>query len=151
MKTVLLIVTAILVFGCATKQDSASSTDIYPAPSQIGDYTKKDVEHLRLALGRLAFPVVEGTLARLLPRPIKATPLRFSDYRPDAENKGRMGGNIVEYWLNESQVLQVASAYYARGEKHFTMEEWAVVMTRSERDRFSRPIYPGDFVIRIAP
>jgi hypothetical protein len=114
--------------------------------TQFGDYTNAEVERVRAAIGKLSFPVVEGTIARQLPRPLRAKPIEFTDYWQDREKKGRMGGNIVEYWLNERFALQVASAYYARGEEHFTMEEWAVILRREERDNYRRAIYPGAVV-----
>ncbi len=48
---------------------------------------------------------------------------------------------IVEYWLNRGQVLRVATAYYAKDDTHYSMEEWAVVLTAAERDDYDLRIY----------
>lgn len=109
--------------------------------AEFGDYSAKEVETLRSSLGKLRFPVKEGTVSILLPRPLKPLPVRFSDWVPDSANKGRVGGNVVEYWLNLSCVLKVATAYYSQREDHFNMEEWAVILSAEERKAFERPIY----------
>jgi hypothetical protein len=67
--------------------------------------------------------------------------VEFCDWRPDKEKKGRVGGMMVEYWLSEGCVLKVATAYYSKDEKHFSLEEWAVILTKAEHEKFSRPIY----------
>jgi hypothetical protein len=129
--------------GCVPKHADAPPIGVTGPVTDFGDYTKSEVELVSAALAKLRFPVAPGTMARLLPCPLPAVPVEFSDWWPDREGKGRMGGNIVEYWLNREFVLRVASAYYDRGEDKFTMEEWAVMLRREERDRYRRAIYPG--------
>ena len=109
--------------------------------AEIGKYTPEEVKTLKASLGKIEFPATVGTVARLLSHPLKESPVAFTDWMADREKKGRVGGNIVEYWLSDEYVLQVATAYYAKGEDHFSREEWAVVLTKTEHEEFHRPVY----------
>src|SRR4051812_49026978 len=104
----------------------------------VSDYSRTEVENLRAAISKLNFPVEEFTVDKLLPRPVKSVMVENVDWFPDRENKGRMGGNVREYWLNRDRVLKVATAYYKEGESATSREEWAVILTRAECERFSR-------------
>ncbi len=133
--------------SCHQRQVFSPPLGLGGVEAKFGNYSDDEVEALRASLARVAFPAEEGTAQSMLLRPVEPLNVSFSDDVPDKEGKGRMGGNVVEYWLNGRFVLQVASAYYKQDDQTFTKEEWAVVLTRSERDRFRRPIYPGDFGI----
>jgi hypothetical protein len=130
--------------GCAGgHQDSAREpVGIGGRTPKYGDYGKQEVEALRAAIAQVAYPAKDGTVARLLPRPVEPMPIEFLDWMADEEKKGRIGGNIVEYWLNRDYVLKVATAYYTEGDDHPSREEWAVILTRKEWQTFERPIYP---------
>jgi hypothetical protein len=65
----------------------------------------------------------------------------YEDAGQTLTKKGRVGGNVVEYWLNQNEVLKVATAYYSVDGKHFSLEEWAVILTRAERGGYKRSIY----------
>ena len=108
----------------------------------VWHYSDERVGALRTALERIVFPAPEGTVKRLLPRKWRPVPVKIEDFRPDLENKGRFRGIVVEYWLNDQRMLQVATAYCTVGGKHFDQEQWAVILTLSERASFSRKIYP---------
>jgi hypothetical protein len=41
-----------------------------------------------------------------------------------ADSEGRIGGNVLDYWLNPSIVLRVGTVYYAKGDVHYEQEEW---------------------------
>lgn len=112
----------------------------YHQVAKVGDYSRSEVEALRVAINKLIFPVPEHTIAKMLPRPVEAFPFRFVDGFVTGSS-GIAGGNEVEYWLNDQYVLKVATAYHTEGEKHFSLEEWAVILTRDERDRYTRRIY----------
>jgi hypothetical protein len=106
-----------------------------------GSFSDEKVAVLKAALARVTFPAKEGTIGRLLPGTLKPLWVRIVDWKADPGNKGRVGGNVVEYWLNHDQVLEVATAYYSVDGKHFSLEEWCVMLSRAERDNFSREIY----------
>ena len=129
-----------MLTSCARRETIIGADGQEP---KFGSYSRAEVDVLRASLDKLTFPVPEHTVARMLPHPVKSLPMRFVDYAHDQENKGRMGGNVVEYWLNRESALQVATAYYSVGESHWSREEWAVVLSREERKSFSRPIYPS--------
>jgi len=149
MKTLLSLLLVALAAGCTSQAPEDPPMAMGRAITEFGDFTPSEVATIRSGVLKLTFPAPAGSVVRLLPRSLPEVSVSFSDYAPDQEKKGRMGGNVVEYWLNREFVLRVASAYYARGEEHFTMEEWAVVLSRKERESFSRAIYPGDFVEKI--
>ena len=116
--------------------------------AEFGDYRRAEIESLRASLSKVSFPVSEGTVARMLSRPVKPLLVEVVEWMPDREKKGRVGGNIVEYWLNDGYVLKIATANYVEGEKLFRREEWAVILTKAERNDHERPIYPGDTIQR---
>lgn len=100
-----------------------------------------EVKSVRLKLAKLSFPVPEHTVEQLLPRPLTAITIGTLDGFALTEKKVRIGGIMVEYWLNRKYVLRVATAYYSEGDSHYSMEEWAVVLSRSQRQNYNRPIY----------
>jgi hypothetical protein len=105
---------------------------------EYGTYNQEEVAALRVALTHVRFPTAEGTIRKLVAKSLKPLPVQFVDYYRDRENKGRIGGNAVEYWLNHDTLLRVATAYYSVDGKHFNFEEWAVILTRAERESFTR-------------
>ena len=111
-------------------------------PPEYGSYNQEEIAALGVALSHVRFPATEGTIRKLLAKSLKPFPVQFVDYFRDREDKGRVGGNAVEYWLNHEALLRVATAYYSVGGKHFSLEEWAVILTRTERENFRRKIYP---------
>jgi hypothetical protein len=101
---------------------------------EVANYSAQEVDSLRLTLGKVGFQAPEGTVAKLLTRAVKRLWVDTVDSKVNRESKGRVGGNVVEYWLNDDRVLRVATAYYSVGNKHFNLEEWAVILGKSERD-----------------
>jgi len=118
-------------------------TDVGGPSAEFGDYSSIEIKSLRAALAKIQFPAPEGSVGRLLVRTPRRRPVEYWDWLEDTEKKGRIGGNIVEYWLNAHSVLKVATAYYSNGENLVSKEEWAVVLSRAEWETFSRPIYPN--------
>jgi hypothetical protein len=51
-------------FGCAPKHVESPPMGMAGPITQFGDYTNAEVERVRVAIGKLSFPVVEGTIAR---------------------------------------------------------------------------------------
>lgn len=135
--TIILLLGQLTVAGCAQKEPP---TGIGNQPAKIGDYSRAEVEALRGSISKLTFPVPEHTLEKMLPRHIEPLPIEFADAFY-SRTDGISGGNVVEYWLNDRYVLKVATVYHSEGEKHFSLEEWAVILTRDERDSYKRPIY----------
>jgi hypothetical protein len=124
-------------------QANAGGESTFDMPRPVVRHSSDvQVEALRTALSHVVFPAPEGTVKKLLPPQWKPVPVKIVDFRPDLENKGRAGGIVVEYWLNDERILQVATAYYTVDGKHFSREEWAVILTCSERASFSRKVYP---------
>ena len=109
---------------------------------EYGTYNQEQIAALGVALSHVKFPVPEGAIRRLVAKSLKPLTVQFVDYYKDLENRGRLGGNAVEYWLNHDTLLRVATAYYSVDGKHFSLEEWAVIMTKEARATFSRKIYP---------
>jgi hypothetical protein len=128
----------LLLAGCSQQEPIIGVGGKSPV---FADYSRSEVEALRASLTKISFPTPEHTVAKMLPRSVEPLPITFVDGVPDRENRGRIGGNIVEYWLNRGQVLRVATAYYAQGEKHYSLEEWAEIISAKERDRHNRRIY----------
>ncbi len=135
---IILFLGAVVMTGCAKKEPAIG---VGGQPAKFGDYSRSEVEALRASIAKLTFPVPEHTISKMLPRPVDPLATEFVDWMPDPAKKGRAGGNVVEYWLSSDRVLKVATAYYAEGEKHFSREEWAVILTRAERDRYRGRIY----------
>ncbi len=140
-----MVIWAMLLAGCV-KAPSASEPHPVPVgvgnvPAQFGSYTAGEVDSLKRSLANIAFPVQADTVARCLPRPLKELPVEYVDWLPDRGKKGRVGGMIVEYWLNSDAVLKVATAYYSLNGRHENREEWAVILTRAERENYARGIY----------
>jgi len=131
-------VAAFVLIGCAHREPIIGVGGQAP---RFGDYTASEVKALRIELSKLSFPVPEHTIAKMLPRPVEPLPISFSDWWPDREKKGRVGGNIVEYWLNRQHVLRVATAYYGDSETNFSLEEWAEILSAKDRDRHVREVY----------
>jgi hypothetical protein len=109
---------------------------------EYGSYNQEQVAALGIALTHVKYPAAEGTIRKLVANSLKPLAVEFVDHYNDQENKGRLGGSVVEYWLNHETTLRIATAYYAVGAKHFNLEEWAVIMTKEERATFSRKIDP---------
>jgi hypothetical protein len=135
-----LLFAAVLMTGCTKKEPPVG---VSGQPPKFGDYSSSEVEALRASISQLTFPLPEHTTSKMLPRPVDQLAVAFVDGIPDQEKKGRIGGNVVEYWLSRDHVLRVATAYYKEGHMHLSREEWAVILSREHRDRFDRPIYPG--------
>ncbi len=138
MRITAILCLALMLSGCAHQEPVVGVGGQSP---KFGDYSRSEVEALRVSIAKLTFPVAEHTLEKMLPKQIESLPLSFVDWVPDREKKGRVGGMIVEYWLNRGQVLRVATAYYAKDETHYNLEEWAVILTAAERDDYNRRIY----------
>ena len=139
-----LLLSVLLALSCTLRgadDDEWPPIGVGNVSAEIGTYTPDEVQKVRQALARVEFPAEPGTVARLLPRPLKELPVRFVDWVPDQEKKGRVGGMEVDYWLNSDTVLKVATAYYFVDDTPFNREEWAVILTRAERAKFKRPIY----------
>ena len=137
MRTILITFLAVFaVAGCAQKEVPFG---VGSQKAKFGDYSRSEVEALRASLSKLTFPVPEHTVAKMLPRPVEPLAVEFVDgFSP---GDGISGGMAVEYWLSDRYVLKVATAYHTKGEDHFSLEEWAVILTRNERDHYSRRIY----------
>lgn len=126
-----------MVAGCAHKEPIIGVGVHEP---KFGDYSRAEVEALRTSIAKLTFPVPEHTIVNMLPRPVDPFPVEFVDGFGSGPS-GIDGGNAVEYWLNDRFVLKVATVYHTEGDKHFSLEEWAVILTRGERDHYTRRIY----------
>jgi hypothetical protein len=138
MRITVILCLALTLAGCSHQEPVIGVGGQLP---KFGDYSRSEVEALRVAIAKLTFPVAEHTLVKMLPKQIEPLPVSFVDWVPDREKKGRVGGMMVEYWLNRGQVLRVATAYYAKDDTHYSMEEWAVILTAAERDDYDRRIY----------
>jgi hypothetical protein len=142
----ILISVAMIEVGCSSHSDQPTDVRrtamIHGVPVMIGNYTAADVKRVKSALEKVSFPAEQGTVARLLNPPLPKVTIESADWIPDAEKKGRIGGNVVEYWLNENWVIRVATAYYSVSDDHYSKEEWAVLLSKEARENFSRPIYP---------
>lgn len=139
MRTIILLLLGLVtVPGYAQKE---TPTGVGGQAAKFGDYSSSEVEALRASIAKLNFPVSEHTIAKMLPKTVEPLFVTFVDWLPDKEKKGRVGGNIVEYWLNRGQVLRVATAYYAKGDEHYSLEEWAEIISAKERDHHDRRIY----------
>lgn len=139
MRIVILLFCGLMLAGCSHQEPIFGVGGQAP---QFGDYSRSEIEALRISISKLSFPVPEHTVARMLPKPVEPLPITFVDWIPDQEKKGRVGGNIVEYWLNRRQVLRVATAYYYKeGETPYSLEEWAEIISAKERDRHDRRVY----------
>lgn len=137
MRTIALIFLAVLtVLGCAKKEVPLG---VGGQKAKYGDYSPSEVEALRASLSKLTFPVPEQTVAKMLPRPVEPLAVEFADGYSSGD--GVAGGNAVEYWLNDRSVLKVATGYHTKGKSNFSLEEWAVILTREERDHYTRRIY----------
>ncbi len=137
VRTILFIcVTVFAVTGCAKKEVPFG---VGGQKAKFGDYSRSEVEALRTSLAKLTFPVPEHTVAKMLPRHVEPLAVEFVD--GFAPGDGISGGMAVEYWLNDRYVLKVATAYHTKGDSHFSLEEWAVILTREERDHYTRRIY----------
>ena len=142
---IVLLLTFALVSGCARRE---RFFEVDGRQVTVGNYSRSEVEALRISLSKVQLPAPEHTFENMLPRPVKETPVEFVDSALDQEKKGRIGGSIVEYWLNRDFVLRVATAYYSKDQPD--REEWAVILAKDDRDHFERPIYPGAGVMHIA-
>lgn len=137
MRATLFIFLAVLTAsGCAQKEVPFG---VGGQKAKYADYSRSEVEALRAFISKLTFPVPEHTVAKMLPRPVEPLAVEFVDgFSP---GDGISGGMAVEYWLSDRYVLKVATAYHTKGESHFSLEEWAVILTRDERDHYTRRIY----------
>ena len=135
-KILIIFLTILTVSGCAKKEVPFG---VGGQKAKFGDYNRSEVEALRASISKLTFPVPEHTVAKMLPRPVEPLAVEFADGFSSGD--GVAGGNAVEYWLNDRNVLKVATGYHTKGESHFSLEEWAVILTREERDHYTRRIY----------
>jgi len=133
-----ILLVCLLGAGCAQEKPIFGVDGREP---KFGDYSKAEIAAVRASIAGISFPVAARTIEKLLPRPVEPLAVVYSDWMPDLEKKGRCGGRILEFWLNHDYVLQVAEAYYAKGDEHFNRDEWAVVLSRKERASFHRPVY----------
>ncbi|MBW7895413.1 MAG: hypothetical protein H3C27_09895 [Opitutaceae bacterium] len=139
MRIIISILCGLMLAGCKTPEPIFGVGGQAP---QFADYSRSEVEALRASLAKLSFPVPERTVEKMLPKPVEPLPIAFVDWIPDREGKGRVGGNIVEYWLNRTQVLRVATAYYYKDdETPYSLEEWAEIISAKARDHHFRDVY----------
>ena len=95
---------------------------------------------LERELSSLKYPVRSEVFREHIPPHSKVDRVLSAD-ASSLDAKGRAGGQIVDYWIDQEHVLRVASRYYFRDERHFTMVEWSKVLKVSERDAYTRSLH----------
>lgn len=95
--------------------------------AHVGSFSNAEVDRLRMEIGKMSFPVKEVIFRKLLPPSLKPkTVMNWDNFRGD--DKGRFGGIVEDYWLNESSVLRVATAYYYVKEESYNCMERAEII-----------------------
>ena len=108
----------------------------------MGTLTDDEVAAIRANLGKTEFPAPDGTIEKMLPSTLKPYPREFVDGKsflggaPALGSFEPIGGNVMDYWLNQRTVLRVGTVYYYDGQDHFSREEWFELMTPDEAYQF---------------
>jgi len=138
-------IVALFLIGCA-RQPSSFELLVPPVyrshPGVLGHFNAEQVVALKAKIRGVAYPRPASFSATLLGEKIVPVPVGVVDWHADKENKGRVGGNIVDYWLNRESVMQVATAYYSVEGNHFSLEQWCDVLEGAEITNHARQVYP---------
>lgn len=119
--------------GCDETKEDRDARSVYwkadgLAARYVGKMTEDEVSVVRAKLSQTEFPAPQFTVPKMVPAELRPYGRTFVDRgRPDSV--GRIGGNVMDYWLNERTVLRVGTVYYAKGEAHYEREEWFQMLT----------------------
>jgi hypothetical protein len=112
----------------------------------VGKMTDEEVEVVRAKLSQTKFPAPARTVAKILGVKFQPFGIVFED-RSSPDPAGRIGGNVMDYWLNAKTVLRVGSVYYSMGDIHSSPEEWFQILTAKQaysRKLARRPYGPAE-------
>lgn len=138
MLRLVLLLLALGLTACEKKKAEAYGPG-WPS-TVVGTLAQKDVEIVASKIGKLHFPARKEDLMAFFPPEL--TPDNVAIYEimlHKADEAGRNGGRIEDYWLNQNYVVRVGIAYYEEGIK----VEWAVVLKAKELATYKRFPYPA--------